>query len=110
MHITADDACNQLAEDAMFIEDDSGDLQLQNQKVSNNTIDEIINTDEVEEVPEDALCSLSNLKKYKINNICHRNLYNIGWSILGENKEEDQRWAQMMLIQEENKQRGSPVL
>lgn len=35
----------------MFIEGDSGDLELQNERASNNTIDNIIDTDVVEANP-----------------------------------------------------------
>ena len=66
----------------------------------NNTNNDFQNRDEIEEDPEDTLRSLFNLKKYKINNLCHRNLFTIGWNILGENMEEDRRWTHMLLIQE----------
>ena len=52
------------------------------------------------EDPEDALRTLSNMKKYKINNLCSLNLFDVGWSKLGENMEEDRRWKKMLQTQE----------
>ena len=56
--------------------------------------------DEDDEDPEDALRTLSNMKKYKINNLCSLNLFDVGRSKLGENMEEDQRWKKMLHTQE----------
>ena len=64
---------------------------------SNNT--QTVTTDDADmedEDPEDALRTLSNMKRYKISNLCHLNLFDVGWSKLGTNMEEDRRWTQML--------------
>ena len=64
---------------------------------------EFTSTSEVDvdnEDSEDALRTLSNMKKYKINNLCYQNLFDVGWSKLGANMEEDRRWKQMLQAQE----------
>lgn len=44
--------------------------------------------------------TLSNMKKYKINNLCCQNLYEVGWAKLDANMEEDRRWTHMLQTQE----------
>ena len=68
---------------------------------SNNT--QTVTTGDVDmedEDPEDALRTLSNMKRYKISNLCHLNFFDVGWSKLGTNMKEDRRWAQMLQTQE----------
>ena len=61
---------------------------------------DVSDVDEDDKDPEDALRTLSNMKKYKINNLCCQNLHDGGWSKLGANMEEDRRWTQMLQTQE----------
>ena len=64
---------------------------------SNNT--QIITTgdaDMEDEDPEDALRTLLNMTLYKISNLCHLDLFDIGWFKLVTNMIDDRRWTQMV--------------
>ena len=77
--------------------DSNESLPSPSEKTSTSDVDV---TEEDDEDPEDALRTLSNMKRYKINNLCCQNLYEVGWSKLGANMEEDRRWTQMLQTQE----------
>ena len=101
IHTAAEDAHNKLLEDDVYIEDDNGEMEIGS--TDNNPINtnkDIQDVDESNEDPEDALRSLSNLKKYKINDICHKDIFAVGWLILGDNMEEDRRWKHTIQSQE----------
>ena len=48
----------------------------------------------------DALGTLSNLKKYKINKQCTQNLYEIGWEFIGDNISEERHETREMVKME----------
>ena len=67
---------------------------------THNTTQTNNNTAEVDIDPADALKSLCNLKKYKINMLCIDNLKVPGRNMIGDKIEEDRRWATMVKLRE----------
>ena len=55
---------------------------------------------EDDEDPDNALKSLSNMKRYKVNPMCHQNAVQIGWDKLGNGLEEERRWLMSLQQQE----------
>ena len=49
---------------------------------------------------DDAIKALSNMKRYKMNPMCHQNTVVIGWEKLGTGLEEKRRWLNMLEQQE----------
>ena len=80
----------------MSIEDEEGGIELENNQNESKNDKGIPNIDTEEEDSDDDLRILSNIKKYKISNLCHQNLFTLGWSKLDENMEEDRRWTKMI--------------
>ena len=59
--------------------------------------------DTEEEDQDAALRIMLNMKKSKVSNLCYQNLFDIIWSKIGENMEEDMRWTNMIQNQEREK-------
>ena len=89
----------------VFTEND-GDMLLDNNDNNNtvvidNSMSEVGVEVEVDVDPAEALKYLSNLKKYRVNRLCVENLKEKGWEMLGENLEEERRWAHLVKTQEQ---------
>ena len=82
----AEYACAKLGEDDVFTEDNSGDMisQQHNLNLSPVVTDTSIGKDcPDDEDIDDAIKALSNMKRYKMNPMCHQNTVVIGWEKLG---------------------------
>ena len=80
-HAAAEYDCSRLAEVNVFVEQEKDGLELQtnNLEIASKETGDILNTDDNEEDREVALEALSNMKKYKINNLCHLDIIDYGW-------------------------------
>ena len=96
----AEYACGKLGEDEIFTENNSGDMisHEDNLNLSPAVTETSIGQEDPDDAEDsdDALKALSNMKRYKINPMCHQNTAVIGWSKLGTGLEEERRWLKML--------------
>ena len=100
----AEYACGKLGEDEVFTENNYGDMISQDDSLNlspaiSDTATRPEDPDDDED-PDAALKALSNMKRYKINHMCHQSTVNLGWSKLGNGLEEERRWLNMLQQQE----------
>ena len=100
----AECACGKLGEDEIFTENNSGDMMSHedNLNLSPAVTETSIGQEDRDDAEDsdDALKALSNMKRYKINPMCHQNTAVIGWSKLDTELEKERRWLKVLQQQE----------